>query len=61
MFARELGSSADSGPLAIGEIGEQSEDREVEDGVPADSDSKKPAESPGEGFVRRRHHEFRYL
>ena len=49
------------GAAAVGEIGEQGKNRKVKDGIDADGDPEKPAERPGQGFVRGWHDEFRKL
>jgi len=50
-----------SGAAATDEIDEQSENRKIEDGIDANGDAEKPAESPCERFVCGRHDEFRNL
>src|SRR5579859_1140620 len=49
------------GAAAVGEIGEQSKNREIKHGIHADGDAEKPAERPGKRFVRGGHDEFRKL
>jgi hypothetical protein len=47
------------GPTAIDQIGQGRKNREVEDGIDADSDPQKPPEGPGERGMRLGHDEFR--